>query len=164
MVVLIGMNARLKYHRWLLSLPLAAGWAFFLVIGMAMTFTSEGRDTGTRTFGLIVMAGSLIFVVRSLRLATIVADKGAIIVRTMWWTYRLPISALRGFKTVSKMNLFGWPGRALAVEKADGTVKVFGEFFAFGRSGEVAPGWIEQLASDLNRHLDLVTGADKPES
>lgn len=67
-------------------------------------------------------------------------------------------------KTVKKTNLFGWPGRALAVEKANGSVKVFGEFLAFGRSGEVAPGWIEQLASDLNRHLDLVSGADKRES
>jgi hypothetical protein len=132
----------------------------FLMVGLSMIVAPEVKDNATRALGLALTIGGATLTIRSLRMASITLDGKRVLVRTIWWTYRFPVATVVRFKIVERMGGLGSRGRALAAERADGRVKVFGEFFAYGHGDHGASQWIERLVADLNRHLAAVNGSD----
>jgi hypothetical protein len=136
-----------RFRRRGVAWSLSACSAVFLLIG-ASGLTVENQGIGPMVFFGVLTALSLFLVVRTFRMATLIADANSILIRGFLRSKRVPITSIGSVETLDQPNMYGLGGKTIVLRTVDGRAITAGEFWATtSRSGINR---IDTLARELN--------------
>ncbi len=136
-----------RFRRRGVAWSLSACSAVFLLIGIA-GLTVENQPAGPQVFFGVLTALSLFLVIRTFRMATLIADANSILIRGFLRSKRVPITSIALVETLDQPNMYGLGGKTIVLRTTDGRALTAGEFWATtSRSGINR---IDTLARELN--------------
>jgi hypothetical protein len=138
----------LLYRRRLFAWGVGAGFGVFLLIGVSGLIT-QPVGGGPFLFFVALTLLSAALVLRSVRMATIIARGDSVTIRGFLRSKRLPVNVIRAIEALEMPNMYGMAGRTIAVRTVDGHKIVVGEFW-MGTRRSVAANRIDTIVRELN--------------
>lgn len=137
----------LRYRRRVVAWSLSACSGAFLLIGVSgLMGPSDG--SGPFIFFVALTLVALILLVRSYRMATLIASGQSVLIRGFVRSHRIPIAEIRAVKTVDKPNMYAMNGKTIAIWTADGRSIQASEFWA--PSSPSGANRLDNMARELN--------------
>jgi hypothetical protein len=138
---------RLRYRRRLVSWSLAACSGLFLLIGVS-GLTNNDVGGGPFLFFCVLTAIALFLVVRTFRMATLIADANSILIRGFLRSRRIRLSAIDTVEALDKPNMYGMGGKTIAIKTSNGRTITAGEFWSTTSSS--GTNRMDTMALELN--------------
>lgn len=137
----------LRYRRRWLAWSISAGFGLFLLIGISGLITQRVGGVGF-LFSAAVTVLATVLIIRSFRMATIIANGDTLEIRGFSKSTRVPVSMIRIVETLERPNMYGLIGKTIAVRTTHGSSITASEFWT--RSSRSGTNRMDTVARELN--------------
>lgn len=136
-----------RYRRRLVAWSLAACSGLFLLVGVSGLAANEVGG-GPFIFFCGLTAISLFLVVRTFRMATLIADANSILIHGFLRSRRIPLTTIVSVETLDQPNMYGMGGKTIAIRTSDGRTITAGEFWSTTTRSGISR--MDTMARELN--------------
>jgi hypothetical protein len=137
----------LRYRRRSVAWSLSACSGVFLLIGVS-GLAAQSFGGGPFIFFVALTLISMVLLVRTYRMATLIASGQTVVIRGFIRSHRIPIGEIRSVTTLDKPNMYAMMGKTIVIKTADGRSIEASEFWA--PSSPSGANRLETMAKDLN--------------